>query len=287
MKLALTIDDLPLWPHAPLPEGYTAAGIVDAMQSALAEHGLEGVYAFCNSWAIVAHPALSDVLDGWVANGHHVANHTHSHRPASQVSADDFVADIDLAGIHLRPWLAQAPQRLFRHPTCDWGETQDKVSTINAHLGADNWRAVDVTTWAYEWIWNRAYEAALGRQDTEAIAFLKSSFLDFSGALLHHDAAIAETCFGTQVPGTSVIHNVPFMADIASDYIGRLEDEGAEFIPLAEALSPPVQDAVGSFATTDFLVLPQKLMVRTGQRPPRLPDSQTAVFEKVRRMGGI
>ena len=53
MKLAFTIDDLPLWPNSYPPEGYTAAGIVEPIVEALDRHGIRGVYAFSNSWALL------------------------------------------------------------------------------------------------------------------------------------------------------------------------------------------------------------------------------------------
>jgi len=52
MKVAFTMDDLPLWPMSYPPEGFTAAGIVAAIQEALAVREVPGVYAFCNGWPL-------------------------------------------------------------------------------------------------------------------------------------------------------------------------------------------------------------------------------------------
>ena len=46
----------------------------------------------------------------------------------------------------------------------------------------------------------------------------------------------AETWFDEEIVGITLGHNVPFFADIASDYFARLNEEGAVFVPLEDAL---------------------------------------------------
>ena len=123
MKIAFTMDDLPLWPQSYPPQGYTADGIVRSIRDALTEYAIEGVYSFSNSWSLARHPEMSKILDDWVADGHHLANHTHSHLQLQDVTAEAFIADIDEAQRCLAPWTSQAPLKLFRHPLCHWGET--------------------------------------------------------------------------------------------------------------------------------------------------------------------
>lgn len=226
VRIAFTIDDLPLWPQSYPPVGYTAEGIVDAIRSALQEHGIHGVYAFSNSWPLEENPEYAKIFDDWVADGHHVANHTHSHVQLPDVTADAFIADIDAAEHHLRPWLSKAPLKLFRHPLCHWGDTARKLEDVNAHLRTLGLMPVDVTSWAYEWTWNRAYRNALDANDADAVKFVKSSFLDFSAAQLRHDMAAAEAWFGGEIVGIALGHNVPFFADIAMDYFSRLKQGG-------------------------------------------------------------
>lgn len=281
MKIAFTMDDLPLWPQSYPPPGFTAQGIVRSIQNALAEHAISGVYSFSNSWPLLKHPEMAGILDHWVEAGHFVANHTHSHVTLPDMTADAFCLDIDKAEKLLDPWLSNAPLKLFRHPLCHWGETARKLETVNRHLESRGLTSVDVTSWAYEWTWNRAYRNALDAEDKNAIAFVKSSFLDFSAAQLHHDMAAAKDWFGTEIVGITLGHNVPFFADIASDYFSRLKSEGAEFVPLRDALTGPVQDSIGSVVSGEFLVLQQKLAAHAGRRLAKFPDSQIAVYEKI------
>jgi hypothetical protein len=281
MKIAFTMDDLPLWPQSYPPPGYTAQGIVQSIQDALAEHAISGVYAFSNSWPLLKHPEMADILDRWHEAGHFIANHTHSHVTLPEMTAGAFCADIDRAQELLAPWMSKAPLTLFRHPLCHWGETPSKLAAVNEHLANRSLTPVDVTSWAYEWTWNRAYRNALDAKDDTAIAFVKSSFLEFSAAQLHHDTAAAQDWFGGEVVGITLGHNVPFFADIASEFFARLKAEGAEFVPLAEALSGPIQQSVCSVVSGEFLVLQQKLAVGAGRRLPKIPESQIGLFEKI------
>lgn len=143
---------------------------------------------------------------------------------------------------------------------------------------------VDVTSWAYEWTWNRAYRNALEAKDEDAVAFVKSSFLDFFVAQLRHDMAAAEDWFGEEIIGLTLGHNVPFFADIAMDYFARLKPEGAVFVPLDQALTGPVQDAVGSVVSGDFLVLQQKLAAKAGHPLAKFPESQVEIHARIVEM---
>ncbi|MDB4112293.1 polysaccharide deacetylase family protein [Yoonia sp.] len=125
------MDDLPLWPQSYPPAGYSAEGIVKSIRLALRENGIEGVYSFSNSWPLDKHPDMSVILDDWVADSHHIANHTHAHIELPDVSAEAFIVDIDTAGHKLSRWVSQAPLKLFRHPLCHWGETEDKLRKVN------------------------------------------------------------------------------------------------------------------------------------------------------------
>lgn len=278
------MDDLPLWPQSYPPKGYTAEGIVKSIRQALRENEISGVYAFSNSWPLEKHPELSKILDAWVADGHHVANHTHSHIELPDVDVELFIADIDTADVALAPWLREAPMRLFRHPLCHWGETPDKLRKVNSHLKSKNLTAVDVTSWAYEWTWNRAYRNAMDAKDMAAMEFVRDSFLDFSVAQLRYDMKSAQEWFGEEIIGITLGHNVPFFGDIASEYFARLKEEGADFVPLEDALCGPAQSAVGSVISGEFLVLQQKLAATSGQRIPKFSDDQVENHTKVVEM---
>ncbi|PWJ14399.1 Polysaccharide deacetylase [Jannaschia seohaensis] len=280
------MDDLPLWPQSDPPEGFTAAGIVADIQRALKAAGIAGVYSFSNSWPLERDPSLARILDAWVADGHHVGNHTHAHLQLPQVDAATFIADIDAAEERLAPWLSQAPRRLFRHPLCHWGETREKLDAVNAHLARRGLTAVDVTTFSYEWVFNRAWRAAREAGDRRAETWVCDAFLAFAPAQMRHDHATAAAWFDTPVASIGLGHNVPFFAIIAEDYFAALLGAGARFVPLDAALSGPVQAATGSVPSAAFLVIQQKLALEAGVPLPKIAPDQEARFARVVEMAG-
>jgi hypothetical protein len=284
MQLAFTMDDLPLWPQSDPPHGFTAKGIVASIRRALADHGIDGVYAFSNSWPLARDPGLASILDDWVADGHHLANHTHGHIQLIDVSAEVFARDIDAADKNLAPWIGAAPLRLFRHPLCHWGETDEKRRAINLHLSRAGLTPVDVTTWVYEWTWNRAWLAAREAGDRAAERFVFDSFVPFAIAQHRHDAAAAQAWFGEDTPGIALGHNVAFFAEIASDYFGGLIAAGVDFVPLERALTGAQQAAVGSVTSAEFLVLQQKIAASAGRLLPKIAPDMVDVFARAADM---
>ena len=285
MKTAFTFDDLPLWPQAYPPGGYTAAGIVDSIIGALDRHKVRGVYAFCNSWSLIKHPEFARILDRWTEAGHFVGNHTHAHPELNDVSADQYIEEIDLADKHLDPWLSTAPTKCFRYTLCYWGNTQEKLERVRSHLAKRGYRIADVTTWAFEWQWNRALLNCLEAGDKEREKSLTHSFLEFSTAQLHYDFRCSEEWFGRKVPAIGLAHNVAFFADVANSYFERLRAEGLEFISLEEALSDKAYEAVASVVSDKFLVYHQKLAHEAGRPFPVVVPDCRATFDSVAASG--
>lgn len=284
VKVAFTIDDLPLWPNSYPPEGYTAAGIVDSVLAALDHHGLKHIYAFSNSWALLKHPELADVMDRWVNAGHHVGNHTHNHPELNDVSAEEYIDEIDLAEEHLAPWLSKAPKRYFRHTLIYWGNTEDKLTKVKAHLDKKRYTVADATSMLYEWEWNRAYKNALEADDKDRIAFLKQSFLNFCVAQIRYDTDCARNWFGTDFLGITLGHFIPFFAEFADDLFARLIDEGVQFIPLEEATCDPIYEDVCSLVSDEFLVYHQKLAHSRGEPIPVVVPNFQSTYDRIEQL---
>ena len=275
MRVAFTLDDIPLWPRSHPPDGFTVASIMRKISEALAHNGVYDVYGFGNSWSLVQHPELAAVLDAWVEAGHHVGNHTHSHLALTDVGAERYCGDIDLADRHLAPWLSQAPSRVFRYAICHWGDSEEKRARVREHLAATKYRPVDVSSWWHEWHWNRAWRNARERGDADAMTRLQRDFEKAVLAQLRYDHATLAEWAGHDAPVIALGHTVPFFAEVADRVFARLVAEGVEFIALEEALADPVYEHVGSLVTDKFLVYHHKLADAAGRAPPAIaPEIQ-------------
>jgi peptidoglycan/xylan/chitin deacetylase (PgdA/CDA1 family) len=284
MKVAFTIDDLPLWPHSQYPEGWTAERITDALLVALEKHRIAGVFAFSNSKPLIDDPSLSIIFDQWTDSGHYVANHTHSHPFIHRVSAREYIEDIERAAEHLSPWISRSPGKYFRYTRNLWGETEEKRQTVKAYLDAAGYRIAEVTTWFYEWEWNKAFEKYLLTRDQERIDSLKTAFIEFSMTQLKYDARAAAECFGKEIKGIILGHNLPFMAEIADALFARFIDEGVEFISLEEASDDPFYRKAAGFVSERFLVYWQKLALHLGMAYPVISPDGEAAFREMQKI---
>ena len=242
---------------------------------------IRDVYGFGNSWSLVQHPELATVLDAWVAAGHHVGNHTHSHLVLTEIGWERHCGEIDLADRHLAPWLSKAPNRFFRYTLCHWGDTEEKRARVLAHLAAKNYQPADVSSWWYEWHWNRAWRNARDRADSEAMEQLERDFIAACIAQLRYDHTTLAQWFGHEAPVIALGHTVPFFAEVADRLFEQFVAEGVQFIPLEEAVADPAYEQVGRVAGDKFLIYQQKLADLSGRSLPSVAPEIQHVHEKV------
>lgn len=285
MRMAFTLDDLPVFPHMPLPDGHTPYSVATQIIDAFSRNGVSGVFALANSWPLDVDPAYARILDDWVAAGHHVGNHTHTHPLLNETSAEDFIHDISVADELLAPWIRKAPTRAFRHPLDFWGNTEEKRVKVNAHLDELAYRGADVTSWFYEWEWDRAWRHLLQTGRAQDAERLKAEFVDYAAAQIAHDAMNCRTVFGREVIGIGLIHPVAFFTEVADAFFARLFAEGVKFVPLSEALDDPAYARSGSIVTDAFEVFQLKIGTADGHTLEAVPPTHNALIEIVFDLG--
>lgn len=285
MRMAFTLDDLPVYPHLPLPDGHTPHSVAARIIDSLGRHGVSGVFALANSWPLDVAPEYARILDDWLAAGHHIGNHTHAHPLLNETSADDFIHDISVADELLAPWITKAPLRAFRHPLDFWGNTEEKRVRVNAHLDRLAYRSADVTSWFYEWEWDRAWQYLLKTGRTEEAERLKAEFVDYAAAQVAHDARNCRTVFGHEVIGIGLIHTLAFFTEVADAFFARLFAEGVAFVPLSEALDDPAYRRSGTIVTDAFQVLQIKIAAADGRALDAVPPTHKALIERVFELG--
>ncbi|MCH5377189.1 MAG: polysaccharide deacetylase family protein [Planctomycetes bacterium] len=249
--MAFTLDDLPVFPHMPLPDGDTPQSVAARIIDSLNRNGVSGVFALANSWPLDVDPGYARILDDWIAAGHHIGNHTHSHPLLNETSAEDFNHDISVADDLLAPWISKAPLRAFRHPLELWGNTEEKLVAVNAHLDRLAYRSAGVTSWFYEWEWDRAWRHVLQTGRTEEAERLKATFVDYA----------------------------------AAQVFARLFAEGVTFVPLSEALDDPAYLRSGTIVTDAFQVHQIKIAAADGRALDAVPPTHKALMERVFELG--
>jgi peptidoglycan/xylan/chitin deacetylase (PgdA/CDA1 family) len=285
MRMAFTLDDLPVFPHMALPDGQTPYSVATRIIEALERNGVSGVFALANSWPLDVDPDYARILDDWLAAGHHIGNHTHSHPLLNEIESEAFNNDISVADELLAPWISKAPLRAFRHPLELWGNTEEKRVSVNAHLERLAYQSAGVTSWFYEWEWDRAWRQLLQTGQIEQAEHLKTEFIDYVAAQVAHDAATCRDVFGHDIIGIGLIHPVAFFNEVSDAFFARLFAEGVTFAPLAEALDDPAYLASGSIVTDAFQVYQIKMAAAQGRVLDAVPPTHKAVIERVFELG--
>lgn len=90
-EVAVTVDDLPI--HGALPEGLTRLQLAERLIATLRAHHLPPVYGFLNGAAAQTGEGRA-ILEAWRAAGHHLGNHSYSHRNLDQTPLDEYLTDI-------------------------------------------------------------------------------------------------------------------------------------------------------------------------------------------------
>jgi peptidoglycan/xylan/chitin deacetylase (PgdA/CDA1 family) len=285
MRMAFTLDDLPVFPHMALPEGHTPQSVAAAIMAAFARNDVSGVFALANSWPLDVDPGFARILDDWLAAGHHVGNHTHSHPLLNDTSAEDFIHDVSVADEMLAPWIDKAPLRAFRHPLELWGNTEEKRALVHAHLDRLAYQSAGVTSWFYEWEWDRAWRCLLQSGRHEEAERLKAEFVDYAAAQVAHDAKACKAVFGHEVIGIGLIHPLAFFTEVADAFLARLFAEGVVFVPLSEALEDPAYARTGTIVTDAFQVYQVKMAAAEGKALDAVPPTHKALIDRVFDLG--
>ena len=283
--MAFTLDDLPVFPHMALPDGHTPYSIAARIIDSLGRNGVSGVFALANSWPLDVDPDYARILDDWIAAGHHIGNHTHSHPSLNDTSADDFIHDVSVADALLGPWIARAPLRAFRHPLEFWGDTEEKRVLVNAHIDRLAYRSAGVTSWFYEWEWDRAWRHLRQTGRRQEAERLKAEFVDYAAAQIAHDARTCRAVFGHEVIGIGLVHPLAFFTEVADAFFARLFAEGVTFVPLSEALDDPAYLRSGSIVTDAFAVYQIKIAAAEGRALHAVPPTHKALIERVFDLG--
>jgi peptidoglycan-N-acetylglucosamine deacetylase len=281
MRIALTLDDLPVYPHLSLAPGHTPASVAERVLEALARNEVGGVFAFSNSWPLDVDHATAGIFDAWVAQGHHIGNHTHSHPLLNDTSAEDFIDDVCVADELLMPWMRTAPHKTFRYPLDLWGNTEEKRSAVRAHLDATGYTCAEVTSWFFEWEWDRAWQVLRQKGETAEAEALKDQFVDYCIAQLAYARTCCQGYFDRDIIGVGLIHTVGFIAEVADRLLARMRAEGVEFVPLGEALTDPAYARVASIVSDRFLVYQQKLAAAEGKEMASVAPAQADLMKRI------
>lgn len=178
-------------------------------------------------------------IAAYVAAGHVIANHSFSHRHLSEMSAADYLADIDKS----EAWLKDRPgtRPWFRYPFLDEGQDDKaKRDAVRAGLKArglrNGYATVDGNDWHIESLVADVVKTGTPIQLNAVRDFYVETMV---GAANFYDGLAVKT-WGRHPAHVILLHETDIAALFITDLVDALRDDGWTIIGAGEAYADPI-----------------------------------------------
>lgn len=260
----------------------TRLAVHERMLDAFATHGVPRVYGFVNAARTEDDADAQAALEAWTAAGHPLGNHTSSHVRMAEVGLAAYLAEIEANDAALSTWMPDPPsRRVFRYPYLYEGYDPAATAAVREHLTAGGYRIAQVTIDFYDWAFNAPYVRCLQLGDEEAIAALRSTFVQHAVRMLQWSDAAARQIWGRSVSHVLLLHIGAFDAEMIDEVLTAYERLGVEWITLEEALADPIYaDLPTAPKVTQGTLIESFIEARAVEHPP-WPEHPEALLSVV------
>lgn len=233
-NVAITIDDLPVIK----PENHSPEEQVEIIRSVTAVFAKHHVPATGFVIGKNIKPFHRELLTEFVNQGNTISDHSFSHLNPNKVPIKEYIADIDRGQNAIREWSNGI--KFYRFPFLFYGSTERDHDQIRQYLLKHGYVTAHVTIDNDDWSFNRDYVAALKVKDAAKAQALASDYLKHMKEQTRHFEIRAQEVAGRPVSHILLLHMSKINADHLDQLLGWYEEEGYQFISLAEALKDPI-----------------------------------------------
>lgn len=233
-RIALTYDDAPL-DDSFLSGKNRAAQLVAGLKKADVSQA-----AFFITTQRINSPSRLARIQSYATAGHVIANHSHTHPWLRNMTAKDYLADIDRAEETLA--LFTNRRKWFRYPYLNEAPNLQKRDAIRQGLKARNLKNGYVTIDTFDWYLNGLFQKA--KQDKRSICLpaLSKLYTEMMvNAANFFDKAARET-MGRSPAHTLLLHENDLAALFVVDLAQAFRRNGWTIIPADEAYRDPIAD---------------------------------------------
>jgi peptidoglycan/xylan/chitin deacetylase (PgdA/CDA1 family) len=242
VRIAITFDDLP-GSHE-LPPGYDSERLVDELIDALKAHDVKNATGFVIGDRLAHDRSGKDALAAWADAGYEFGNHSFSHRSFAEIGSNYFT---DLASWEptMRALERDAGQRhrYFRYPYLQEGRDASERSQLSNGLTQLGYTLARVSLDFRDWEWADAYNRCLAHNDVSELSPLSLSYLEAARANLSWTLASTDALLHRPLTHVLLLHANVATARNLDALLTMYEQQGAEFVTLAQALADPVYTA--------------------------------------------
>jgi peptidoglycan-N-acetylglucosamine deacetylase len=239
VEVAITVDDLPV--HGDLPANMTRAEIAKKFVETFKAKGVPGVYGFVNAKNIGANgdTEKDSVLKIWVDAGFPLGNHTFSHIDLNTASVQAFEDEIAANEPVLKELMGSRDWHWLRYPYLHEGDTLEKRHAVRKYLVDHGYKIAQVTLDFGDYAWNNPYARCVAKQDTQAIEWLKSSYLETAKDDIALDRKLSVMLFGRDINYVLLMHIGALDSIMLRDLLELFKKQGFDFVTLEEAQKDP------------------------------------------------
>jgi len=241
MQTAITFDDLP--GYAPLPPGISQTDVVKSVLETLKAHRAPPAYGFLNAVWLEKQPGAADLLQRWRAAGQPLGNHGFTHMDANKNPASAFEQDILADEPALQKYMGGEDWHWLRLPYLNQGDTPEKRKEIGDFAKAHGYRIAQVTLGFDDWAYSEPYARCMAKGDTQAVAWMKKSFLDRAAMNLPAAQKMSRLLYGRSIKHVLLLHMGAFTSLMLPQLLNLYKRHGVKLISLPEAESDPAYKA--------------------------------------------
>lgn len=265
-EVALTFDDLPV--HGPLPGKVTREDIANSIIHALQAANVPPTYGFVNAQRIQEDPSTEQVLKLWRKAGFPLGNHTFSHMDLNSNTTEAFEKDLEANEPILKKYMDGQDYRWLRFPFLHEGKNPEQHKEIEDYLKKRGYKVAEVTLSFGDYLYNEPYARCVAKNDTQAIDWMKKSYLDGSVADLDHAEQVSKLVYGRDIKHVMLLHIGGFDAIMIPDLIKTLQQHGVKLISLQDAESDPAYATSAQLPGVWQGTFLQQMMVERHITPP-------------------
>lgn len=194
-------------------------------------------------------PRHASLLETWLDAGLELGNHTYSHRSLHNIDVAEYEADITRGEPVTRALLKKHGKSLrwFRHPFLHTGATLETKQRIESYLQKHGYRVAPVTLDNGEWIYAKAYDVAMQRDDLPLARRVVEAYVPYMERKLAYFEEQSQKLFGRNIRHVLLLHANALNAMTFDSHAAMIRKRGYRFVTLDRALEDAAYRSTDTF----------------------------------------